>query len=259
MDFGEDLFTVVFSLGGGVESFYFGFVCSKSMWFLLQVATCSDSYVSSFGSTKSHIPCNYANSSSSVVSSFVETSSSSPSDSTFDIVFGGLGLAGEFLLNGIKYFLEEVSATYFLISTISLDMVLRTFYKLSRSKGPFGGFFLDSSLKVTFLDFRSSDEFSLSTARMHFSIAISSFIFSAKVGLVALSSKIVVFEGRAEIYHSFWTSSLGLDVASILFNNLLKRELKSFIGSLGSTFKLERSLIRVTMDLSSPNLVKYCS
>ena len=85
------------------------------------------------------------------------------------------------------------------------------------------------------------------------STSIASFIFSPKVGLEALSMKILVFDGRAEMYHSFWTSSEGLDVVGILFNNLFKRELKSLMGSFSSAFKLERSLVRVAIDLSSPN------
>lgn len=58
------------------------------------------------------------------------------------------------------------------------------------------------------------------------------------------------------MYHSFWTSSLGLDAVGILFNNLLKLELNSLMGSLGSDLKWEGSLIRLVLDLSSPNLVK---
>ena len=61
------------------------------------------------------------------------------------------------------------------------------------------------------------------------------------------------------MYHSFRTSSLGLDAASILFNNLLKHELKPLMGSFDSSFGLERSLIKVVVDLSSPNLVRNCS
>jgi len=81
-------------------------------------------------------------------------------------------------------------------------------------------------------------------------------MFSANVGLAALSTKIAEFDGKAEIYHSFWTSSLGLDTIGILFNNLLKRELKYLIDSFCSAFKLERSFIKVVVDLSSPNFVK---
>ena len=77
-----------------------------------------------------------------------------------------------------------------------------------------------------------------------------------KVGLAALLTKIVVFEGRVEMYHSFQTSTLGLDAIEILVHNLLKCELKSLISSLGSTFKLERSLIGLVVDLSSPNMVR---
>jgi len=74
--------------------------------------------------------------------------------------------------------------------------------------------------------------------------------------LAALPTKMVEFEGKAKIYHSFWTSSLGFDIFGILFNNLLKRELKYLIGSLGSTFKLESSFIKVVVDQSSSNFVK---
>ena len=94
---------------------------------------------------------------------------------------------------------------------------------------------------------------------MKFSTSMAFVMFSAKVGLVGLSTKLVVFEGREDIYHSFWTSSLHLDSIKILFNNLLKCELKSLIVSLGSTFKLDRSLRRVVVDQSSPNLVRNCS
>ena len=135
-------------------------------------------------------------------------------------------------------------------------MILRTFFIPSRSKGSLGDFFLDSSLKVTFLDFRSSNTIFFSKAKMHFSTTMASFMFFAKVGLVALSTKIDLFEGRAEMYHLFWTSSLGLDFVGILLNNLLKRELNSLIGSLGPTFKLDRSLRRVVVDRSSQNLVR---
>ena len=100
--------------------------------------------------------------------------------------------------------------------------------------------------------------FFLSTARLSFPTAIASFVFSIKVYLAALSTKIDVFEGRADMYHSFWTSSLGLDAVGILFNNSLTCELKFLIGSLGSDLKLERSLIRVVVDMSSPNFVRNC-
>lgn len=109
------------------------------------------------------------------------------------MVLGGLVSKEGSLLYVLKGFSEDVSATYFLISTISLDMVLRTFCRPSRSKGSLGGFFLDSSLKFTFLDFCSYNAFFLSKAKICFSTAIASFMFSTKVGLVALSTKIVVF------------------------------------------------------------------
>ena len=54
----------------------------------------------------------------------------------------------------------------------------------------------------TFLDFLSSRVFFFSKARIHFSTAIASFIFFANVGLAALSTKMDMFEGKAEIYHS---------------------------------------------------------
>lgn len=47
---------------------------------------------------KSHIPCTSTVSSSSVYSSALDTSSSSTSYSSFDIVFGGLGSEEGFLL-----------------------------------------------------------------------------------------------------------------------------------------------------------------
>lgn len=61
------------------------------------------------------------------------------------------------------------------------------------------------------------------------------------------------------MYHLFCTSALGLDATGILFNNLLKHELKSLMGSFDSSFKLERSLIRVVVEWSYPNLVRNCS
>lgn len=94
---------------------------------------------------------------------------------------------------------------------------------------------------------------------MRFSTTIASFILSAKVVLLALSTKIAMFDGKVEMYHSLHTSSLGLEAIGILFNNLLKHELKSLIGSFDSALRLDKSLINVTVDLSSPNLVKNCS
>jgi len=82
-------------------------------------------------------------------------------------------------------------------------MVLSTFYRPSILKGSLGFFFLDSSLKVTFFYFLSSNAFLFSKAKIHFSTTITSFMSSTKVGLADLSTKIVVFEGRAKMYHSF--------------------------------------------------------
>jgi len=82
-------------------------------------------------------------------------------------------------------------------------MVLRTFCRPSRSKGYLGYFFLDLSLKVTFLHFLSSNAFFFSKAKMCFYTTMASFMLSSKVGLAALSTKIASFEGRVEIYHSF--------------------------------------------------------
>jgi len=76
-------------------------------------------------------------------------------------------------------------------------MVLRTFCRPSRSKGSLGAFFLDSSLKVTFLGFIYSNAFLFSKSKMCFSTAMASFVSSAKVGLAAPSTKIAAFKGRA--------------------------------------------------------------
>ena len=84
-------------------------------------------------------------------------------------------------------------------------------------------------------------------------------MFLAKVGLAALSTKISMFEGKAVIYYSLLTCSLGFESLGIFFKSLLNHELKSLMGSLDSALKLERSLIKVATDLSSPNLVKKCS
>ena len=65
-----------------------------------------------------------------------------------------------------------------------------------------------------------------------------------------------MFEGKADMYHSLSTSSLGLDAVGILFKSLLNDELKYFRGSLDSVLRFERSLINVDVDLSSSNFVK---
>jgi len=70
---------------------------------------------------------------------------------------------------------------------------------------------------------------------------------------------IEIFEGRALMYHSTYTSTLGLEVAGILFSNLLNLELKSLIFSFGLTLIFEKSLIKVVVVQSSPNLIKNFS
>jgi len=40
-------------------------------------------------------------------------------------------------------------------------------------------------------------------------------MFSANIGLAALSKEMAEFEEKAEIYNSFWTSLLGFDAAGI--------------------------------------------
>jgi len=54
-------------------------------------------------------------------------------------------------------------------------------------------------------------------------------MFSTKAFLLDLCTKIYTLEGRDEIYHSICISTPGPEVAGILFNNLLKMELKYFI------------------------------
>ena len=87
------------------------------------------------GKTKSHYPFNLATSSSwdSSAKVVVSSSSSSWSDYALEITLGGWEIDDLFFLNDLKGFLEEVSATCFLISTISLDIVLRTFCNPSKS------------------------------------------------------------------------------------------------------------------------------
>lgn len=84
-------------------------------------------------------------------------------------------------------------------------------------------------------------------------------MFSTNVVLAALSTKIAMVDGKADMYHSLLTSLLGFEAVKILFKSFLKRELKYFIGSLDSAFKFNRSLISVAVDLSSPNLVNNFS
>ena len=61
------------------------------------------------------------------------------------------------------------------------------------------------------------------------------------------------------IYHSLLTSLLGLEAVGILFNSLLKCELKYLMGSFDWALRFDRSLISVAVDLSSPNLIRNCS
>ena len=135
-------------------------------------------------------------------------------------------------------------------------MAFNTFCNPSMSKGSFVCFFLVSSLKEIFLDLRSSivDLFSKATTRL--STANASAKFSTKVVLLALSTKMAKFEGKAVMYHSHLTSSLGWEAAGILLRILLNRKLKSLMGSRASALRLDRSLISVAVDLSSPNLVR---
>lgn len=101
MDLGEDFLHINLSLRVGVYDFFFLFVCGKLIVLLLLVVTGNASCDSSLydkGRIKSHIPCNSTISSSLICSSTADTSSSSTSDSVFDIVFGGLGLEEGFLL-----------------------------------------------------------------------------------------------------------------------------------------------------------------
>ena len=65
-----------------------------------------------------------------------------------------------------------------------------------------------------------------------------------------------MFDGKAVIYHSHRTSSLGWEAVGILLRILLNRKLKSLIGSLAWALRLDRSLINVAVDLSSPNLTR---
>ena len=142
------------------------------------------------------------------------------------------------------------------MSTISLDMVFKTFCNPSKSKGSFACFFLESSLKVTFLDLCSSIADLFSRAITCFSTAIAYVMFSTKVVLFALSMKIVVFDVKAVIYHSHRTFSLGWEVVGILLRILLNCKLQSLMGFLASALRLDRSLINIFVDLSSPNLVR---
>ena len=54
-----------------------------------------------------------------------------------------------------------------------------------------------------------------------------------------------IFERRALIYDSIFTSTPDLEVSRILFNNLLNFELKSLIFSFGFDLRFDKSLIKV--------------
>lgn len=84
-------------------------------------------------------------------------------------------------------------------------------------------------------------------------------MFSTRVTLLALSTKIAILEGRDDMYHSICTSTAGLEATGILFSNLLNLELKSLNLSYGLAFKLEISLIKDAIVLSSPNFERNIS
>ena len=68
--------------------------------------------------------------------------------------------------------------------------------------------------------------------------------------------KIAKLGGKAVMYHSHLTSSLGWEAAGILLRILLNRKLKSLIYSLVSALRLDKTLINVVVDRSSPNLLR---
>ena len=98
MDLGENLLPITLSLGAGLYSFYFGFVCGKSTVLLLLIVIGNASYASSLGRIKSQIPCNSTTSSSLVCSSTFEIFSSSIYDLAFDIMLRGFRSEEGFLL-----------------------------------------------------------------------------------------------------------------------------------------------------------------
>jgi len=81
-------------------------------------------------------------------------------------------------------------------------------------------------------------------------------MFSERVTLLALSTKMVILEGKLEMYHCVCTSTTGLEEVGILFNNLLNIDLKSLILSPEFVFRLERALIKDATILSSPNFAR---
>ena len=84
-------------------------------------------------------------------------------------------------------------------------------------------------------------------------------MFSSSVEIFSLSTKMAILDGRDEIYHSIWTFAPRTDVAGILLSNLLNLELKSYIFSPDLDFRFDKSLMSVTVVLSSPNLAINCS
>ena len=114
-------------------------------------------------------------------------------------------------------------------------------------KGSLEVLFWESSLNVTFFDFLSSICDLFSKAIILLSTQRDYFMFSTRVALLVLSTKIAILEGREDMYHSICTSTAGFEAVGILFSNLLNLELKSLILSYEFAFKLERSLIKDEM------------
>ena len=130
-DWGERvILLIILSLTKEDEDFCFWGDWGGSVEFLLILltgsASCSSS-LSDVGRIKSHSPWNSTNYSSwySSADDIVSSWSSSWSDSTYKIIFGGW--EAWFLLKYLKKFFIEDSTTCFFISTISFDIVLRNF------------------------------------------------------------------------------------------------------------------------------------
>lgn len=84
-------------------------------------------------------------------------------------------------------------------------------------------------------------------------------MFSTRVTLLALFTKVEILEGREDMYHSIYTCTASLEVGDIFFNNLLNLELMSLKLSYEFSFILERSLIKDAMVFSSPNFARNIS
>lgn len=84
-------------------------------------------------------------------------------------------------------------------------------------------------------------------------------MFSTRVALLVVSKRNVILKGREDMYHSICTSTVGFEASRILFSNLLNLELKSLIFSSEFYFRLEISLIKHAIVLSSPNFVRNIS